>query len=458
MQFEKFDSKVKQAAEQHHPNYDERAWARMEKLLDRHLPQKDDRRRRIIFILLLFLLVGAGVWTWLNTDKISQTERTVGSYTNSLPEKTTAPSSTGSAKELTDKADQHNVTENKIKDLQQPAGGSAIVEQKQTGGPKTNNEPVKDSKVSGLRKKQLQKDLYEQNIEAGKVSKRGNETAGPDKDKIKKTDDNSLSTDVSAGKTGKNANSLQDDKNNNAPTDALTDKKDTREVNTTLKKDSASQLLASTEKKETVTRKTPFRKANVFSISASTGPDVSSVGVSKPGKVRFLGGIGVGYTFHDKWTIRTGFYTARKIYSAYKENYKPSSGTIPWVNYLDGINADCKVYEIPLTLAYNFRRSKNSNWYASAGLSSYIMKKEVYQYVYDAPLPVYTKTVNNENKHYFSVMDLSAGYQRRISKSFSIGAEPYIKIPLSGIGFGNVHLNSAGILFSLNLNLSNRLR
>ena len=44
MQFEEFDNKIREAAENHHPAYDENAWARMENLLDKHLPQEDDRR------------------------------------------------------------------------------------------------------------------------------------------------------------------------------------------------------------------------------------------------------------------------------------------------------------------------------------------------------------------------------------------------------------------------------
>ena len=62
MQFDFFDKKIKEAAENHHPAYDEKAWTKMEKLLDKHLPQKKDDRRRIIFFLLLFfLLVGGGI-------------------------------------------------------------------------------------------------------------------------------------------------------------------------------------------------------------------------------------------------------------------------------------------------------------------------------------------------------------------------------------------------------------
>ena len=38
--------KIKEAAENHHPAYDEQAWAKMNKLLDKHMPEKEERRRR----------------------------------------------------------------------------------------------------------------------------------------------------------------------------------------------------------------------------------------------------------------------------------------------------------------------------------------------------------------------------------------------------------------------------
>ena len=53
---------IEEAAEHHHPAYDEMAWDKMEKLLDKHLPQKEDKKRRFIFFLLLFLFLGgAGI-------------------------------------------------------------------------------------------------------------------------------------------------------------------------------------------------------------------------------------------------------------------------------------------------------------------------------------------------------------------------------------------------------------
>src|SRR5258705_13850186 len=67
MQFEELDNKIKEAAENHHPAYDENAWTRMEEVLNKHLPQENDRRRRFILFIFLFLLLGAGsVWLFSN--------------------------------------------------------------------------------------------------------------------------------------------------------------------------------------------------------------------------------------------------------------------------------------------------------------------------------------------------------------------------------------------------------
>src|ERR1700712_4441531 len=62
MQFEDFDKKIKEAAEHHHPAYDENAWTKMETLLDEHLPVKKDDRRRFVFLLLFLFLIGSGAF------------------------------------------------------------------------------------------------------------------------------------------------------------------------------------------------------------------------------------------------------------------------------------------------------------------------------------------------------------------------------------------------------------
>ncbi len=188
-----------------------------------------------------------------------------------------------------------------------------------------------------------------------------------------------------------------------------------------------------------------------FGINLSAGPDVSAVRLSNAGKITLTYGAGLSYSFGHRFTLRAGFYVAEKIYSVDEAEYYVPPGST-WNNYLQSIDANCKVYEIPLTVSYIFDKNKNHNWFASAGLSSYLMKRESYVYYYknssgitwDRPW-----TVTNKNKNYFSVLDISGGYEYSFNNHVSVMAEPYVKMPLSGVGLGKIKLNSAGILFTV---------
>jgi len=58
------------------------------------------------------------------------------------------------------------------------------------------------------------------------------------------------------------------------------------------------------------------------------------------------------------------------------------------------------------------------------------------------------ETSSQENE-WFKILNLSAGYERALSKSWSIQAEPFVKIPLSGVGFGSMDMSSYGILLGI---------
>jgi hypothetical protein len=191
--------------------------------------------------------------------------------------------------------------------------------------------------------------------------------------------------------------------------------------------------------------------SNLF-FSVSVGPDFSSVGIGQTGKLQPVFGAGIGYKISKKVSVRTGFYTARKIYSADPEDYHPPYNFWAYYPNLKTIDANCKVYEIPVVVDYTISQNKKRNWFVSAGLSSLLMKKETYDYYFkpnSSPTYItYSKTLVDQNKHYFSVLDLSGGYTRKVNKNFSLRAEPYAKFALTGVGYGKVKLNSGGVLFS----------
>jgi hypothetical protein len=451
MQFEDFDSKIKQAADQHHPNYDETAWTKMEKLLDRHLPQKEDRRRRFIFFILLFLLLGGGAFMLIN--KPWQQDRLVN------PQADQKTSSTSDAIETKDETTRNSQGISLDKKQEGSTKAEPAIEYPVTA--KNGNtespsvvvsNPVKNGPAIRLDKKNIKQKSYTSREPLGNTNKKDEPTGNVTN--IEKTRKETIPSE----RTGLTASIANSDKKKPVSDDETKNDRDLPAHNdaaktVSIKNDTTSDKQPAAPDVKTLVKKSRSKKTNSFFFSVSAGPDVSSIGIDKPGKTKLLVGASLGYTFKDRWTLRTGFYSGSKLYSASPGEYKPPTPMIN-VAYLKKIDADCKVYEIPLSLAYNFSRTQKHKFFAAAGLSSYIMKKEtyVYEYKYPGAGPVYyPHTVKNENKHFFSVLSLSAGYQRRINRTFSITAEPYFKLPLAGVGYGRIKLNSAGILFSLNV-------
>lgn len=191
-----------------------------------------------------------------------------------------------------------------------------------------------------------------------------------------------------------------------------------------------------------------------MSFTFSFGPDISSVGIDRPGKLALPYGIGVSYDLSKKISIRTGFFVGKKIYDADSADYHPPGNFWNYYSNLQKIDANCLVYEIPVSVVYNFAPGKKHNWFVSGGLSSYLMKKEAYDYYYKnswGQPQLYHRTYKNENSHFFSVLNLSGGYRYSLNDRVSVMGEPYVKVPVSGVGYGKVKLNSAGVMFTVSV-------
>jgi hypothetical protein len=81
-----------------------------------------------------------------------------------------------------------------------------------------------------------------------------------------------------------------------------------------------------------------------------------------------------------------------------------------------------------------------------AGTSSYIMLDEAYKYNFEYPNPGAKQgwSTRGESALFFNVINVTAAFEHRISPGFMIGIEPYLKIPLEGIGWSDMMLYSAG--------------
>lgn len=157
-------------------------------------------------------------------------------------------------------------------------------------------------------------------------------------------------------------------------------------------------------------------------------------------------GIGIGFQINNKWSIQTGLYVSAKKYVAGPKDYKPAPGS--YLSSVDFIKADanCLVYDIPLTVRYNIHSSKTMKTFITTGLHSYIMKSEEYDYAYNVNNYTYHNSYSyTGNKGFFGVISISGGVEKKMNNHLSLIGEPYITIPLKGVGEGQVKLFSVGL-------------
>lgn len=189
-----------------------------------------------------------------------------------------------------------------------------------------------------------------------------------------------------------------------------------------------------------------------YGLSLGISPDISSV---KLGQASGLGrkvSLQFEYFLFRKLSLVTGGILSYKTYAAPGEAYRPYPGY--WKKYPlpDKINGQCRVLDIPLNLRYYAVSFDRSRLFISSGLSSYLMLREDYEYIYPYSSN-YERHERNANRHYFKVANISIGYERAWGKRGALQIEPFVKLPLAGVGFGNIRLATIGTVFSLNYRL-----
>lgn len=163
-------------------------------------------------------------------------------------------------------------------------------------------------------------------------------------------------------------------------------------------------------------------------------------------------GITLGYQLLNSLSVNTGIIYSHKYYQANDESFHLARN-IPLNGLrIEYVNGSVKMFEIPLNLRYDISTQGNTIFFVSGGISSYLMLHQNYLYYchsYGLSSPGwYKQDFNSPQNFWFSTVNLSAGFEASLSNSFSLQVEPYIKIPMKGVGAGNVQLNSYGINFA----------
>ena len=189
-----------------------------------------------------------------------------------------------------------------------------------------------------------------------------------------------------------------------------------------------------------------------LALGVVISPDLSTVGsVSNFYNPGLKGGIVVEYAISKNLSLVSGLAVSNVKYKASGNEYNPPQawnyGIMP-----DQTTAVCMVLDIPVNLKANIFNFEKSRFFVTAGLSSYIMLNEDYQFRYkgDASGLQASWSERTGTRHWLSNAGFSVGFEYDLSSKWSLRAEPHIKIPLKGVGWGDVRLYSVGNFISLN--------
>lgn len=451
--FNEIEEQMKASAESWEPAFDEQSWHHMEKLLDGH----DDRRKPLAWLLWLIpAIIGITIAGYF---LFNQNDPSVASAGNSpMPSKKeiqiqqtpTAPVlvNTGNTEVPSSPAQNNIHQKSRVAKtsppllthlnaaLNKPLG---IAHDKKKDH--TNSAPAAPVSVSVDGDDPQQQNsrprtgshLYEEGKSNMMISPSIAEVPAIVEDSTKQQPSSSMA-----------ANTITDTKEMGVDKEILSKKH-------TGNKDSIKNSLEETIPQNQIAKNEKKNKVfSPFYIGLSGGIDGS--GVDFPGLNKFAPRVGVtvGYHLNKNFSLAGGFFAGNKKYVAGKGDYKARPGSYLSTVDIEEVDANCRVFEIPLWLRYDFTGNKNLRPFVSLGISSFIMDKEDYEYYYYRfGNPYRASYTYKGNQHLFSVVRVASGIEKKISHNFFLSVQPGLAIPLGGVGDGQVKLFSTELLLGL---------
>lgn len=478
-------------------------WNKLQQALDKELPvEKEKKRRGLLFFFLLGagLLLGGGLWfsaklnapqttanagmpsAAKNNSSTASTERKSSdksvaddsretTASNTAAEKTTAVPAPVAADGLaasattTDKtktaaipADKDAARDSKRTyatpgDDIQIAGGDAFIKaQKQSLA--ASKQHRRNQHIFSAGQSASSNDLLASNRAGDLVRKKNNKShkalpAPTASREIADSKGNESGTETAANKQQPEASDASNDATEPAATAAVQKDSNKPAITADEKKQTADSNITAKSKPAPKSKK----QGNGFiAFGLTAGTDLSTVKFTHNDKPGYSAGLTLGYGFNSKWAVYTGLTYTKKNYTLNGSDYHPPQHY--WTQYvkLQTVAGDCRMLEIPLNVQYTVNPAAKNAVFVSAGVSSYLMKKQHYEYYYKNNVGQSMSSAwSNDStfKHFFSVLDISAGITRHLGKHIVANIEPYARIPLEGVGFGNIRLSSFGLNFSV---------
>ncbi|MEO7264354.1 MAG: outer membrane beta-barrel protein [Ferruginibacter sp.] len=182
-----------------------------------------------------------------------------------------------------------------------------------------------------------------------------------------------------------------------------------------------------------------------ISVGMNTS-EVKSGGFSKPA---LQAGATIGLQFNKHVAIETGLIISKRNYKSAGKyfNKKNMESSMPAGMDIMSLTGSNTFLEIPVQVSYHVPLDNRKSIYIKSGVSNYIINSENNHY----------KTMLNgtegsmdasykENKFYpAAALNVAVGLQKTISTTIGLKVEPFIQLPLKGMGIGELPIKNAGL-------------
>ncbi|MEO8765959.1 MAG: hypothetical protein ABI416_16785, partial [Ginsengibacter sp.] len=121
--------------------------------------------------------------------------------------------------------------------------------------------------------------------------------------------------------------------------------------------------------------------------------------------------------------------------------------TMPSGMIINNLESQSSLIEIPVGVKYELVNTGQSAFFISAAVSAYIMTKEKNHYNTTVNgVPEKLTGVYEKNDYRLpAVVNFGIGYEHRFSRNIQLRIEPFLKVPLQGMGIGSLPVTSAGL-------------
>ncbi|MEO5889899.1 MAG: porin family protein [Ferruginibacter sp.] len=208
----------------------------------------------------------------------------------------------------------------------------------------------------------------------------------------------------------------------------------------------ADSLVVANKNEEKTKNLSNKKKHSYFGVVA--GPDYSKVRSMAFNRTGIAVGVVAGLYINKKISLETGISWNTKYYDSKGAAFSMDKvGAAMAGMTVDNLSGQSSLIEIPVKVKYDLVNKKRAGLFISGGLSAYIMTKEKNKYnvtMNGNPEKV-TGIYNKNNYGLPAVANLSLGYEHQVTPGLRVRIEPFLKIPLKGIGIGSLPISSTGL-------------